>query len=539
MGDDESKRERPSIAAMCAGLSGAGNPKTAESIRAALASDFPAVKIKVCTDLEIALVALGDGPAIVLIAGTGSVAVGRGMSGGMRRAGGLGPQIGDEGSATDIGRKALLAEVYREKTGEESSLGKQLLRQLGNAAKSQSPEMFPRLFPVVANAADTDDEMARGILRDAAGHLAALVKTLVKELELEAVPFRLAKTGGMIGRCAFFDDLLDGRLRHAAPLARIGLLPIFPAQAAALMALELLPGDGNEKELRMTDANTRGATPNNEPGAAQAEIECASVATAEELSALLHHESREVLLALLNNPALAEADVRVLLGRKILPADVVEEISKRREWLKVYAVKKALACHPHTPRLVSMRLLRELYLMDLVQIALLPGVSAELKRNAEDQLAARLPQLPLGQKITLGRRGPARVAGLLLVEGHPKVVEVALDNAHLHVAQILKTLASESVPESVAHAIAQHRKWSCDYNVRLALVRNPASTLATVLSFLPELTVVDLEALAAPGIVPERLRKYLEAEVNRRIDVGKKSTARGKALDGSGPSNDV
>ena len=291
----------------------------------------------------------------------------------------------------------------------------------------------------------------------------------------------------------------------------------------------------------MRDANTLNALPKSEPSTAPAavEIQRASVATSEELAALLHHESREVLLALLNNPALAEADVRVLLGRKILPADVVEEISKRREWLKVYAVKKALAAHPHTPRLVSMRLLRELYLMDLVQIALLPGVSAELKRNAEDQLAARLPQLPLGQKITLGRRGPARIAGLLLVEGHPKVVEVVLDNAHLHAAQLLKTLASEGIPEAVVQAIAQHRKWSWDYNVRLALVRHPASTLASVLGFLPELTVSDLEALAAPGIVPERLRKYLEAEVHRRISAGNKLTGQPESSAERGPSKNA
>jgi hypothetical protein len=291
----------------------------------------------------------------------------------------------------------------------------------------------------------------------------------------------------------------------------------------------------------MTDANIFKATPDREPSRApaSADIQRASVATAEELAILLHYESREVLLALLDNPALREADVRVLLGRKILPAEVVEEISKRREWLKVYAVKKALASHPHTPRLVSMRLLRELYLMDLVQIALLPGVSAELKRNAEDQLAARLPQLPLGQKITLGRRGPSRVAGLLLVEGHPKVVEVALDNVHLQAAQILKTLASEGVPEAVVHAVAQHRRWSCDYNVRLALVRQPASKLATVLAFLPELTVSDLEALAAPGIVPEPLRKYLEAEVHRRITAGNKTAGQAESSEEVGPSKDA
>ena len=253
-----------------------------------------------------------------------------------------------------------------------------------------------------------------------------------------------------------------------------------------------------------------------------ADAQRARTARDEELAALLHHEAGGVLLALLDNPALAEADVCVLLGRKSLPAEVFEEICKHREWLKTYTVKKALACHPHTPRLVSLRRLRELYLMDLVRIALLPGVSAELKRNAEDQLLSRLPQLPLGQKITLARRGPARVAGLLLAEGHALVMPAALDNTHMTAAQILKVLAREGVPEMVVQAIAQHRKWSVDYNVRLALVRNPASTLSTVLGYLPELAVSDLSELAAPGIVPERLRKYLEAEVQRRIHAGNK-----------------
>jgi hypothetical protein len=177
--------------------------------------------------------------------------------------------------------------------------------------------------------------------------------------------------------------------------------------------------------------------------------------------------------------------------------------------------------------------------MDLVQIALLPGVSAELKRNAEDQLISRLPQLPLGQKITLGRRGPARVAGLLLADGHPLVVPVTLDNSHLTVAQILKTLAREGVPESVVQAIVQHRKWSCEYNVRLALIRNPATTLAVSLSYLPELTVSDLTELAAPGIVPDPLRKYLEAETQRRIRAGQKLAADRASSSDRQPSEDA
>ena len=89
---------------------------------------------------------------------------------------------------------------------------------------------------------------------------------------------------------------------------------------------------------------------------------------------------------------------------------------------------------------------------------------------------------------------------------------------------MLKVLSREKLPPVVVYTIARHRKWSITYNVRLALVRHPQSPLATVLGYLPELTVSDLRELASPGIVSESLRKYLEAEVQRRIRKGEKSS---------------
>jgi hypothetical protein len=262
------------------------------------------------------------------------------------------------------------------------------------------------------------------------------------------------------------------------------------------------------------------------PDSQNKDRERALAATGEELAVLLHHASVEVVLALLDNPALDETRVCLLLERKNLAGEVLEEIAKRKPLLKSYRVKRSLAFHPRTPRLVSLRLLRDLYLMDLVQVAILPGISAELKRNAEDQLLARLPQLPLGQKITLARRGPARVAGALLAEGHAKVVPMVLDNPYMTEAQILRALAREKLPLPVIPAIIQHHKWSITYNIRLALVRNASTPLATVLAYLPELTVSDLKELAAPGIVPENLRKYLQAEVQRRLRASEKTAAR-------------
>jgi len=261
--------------------------------------------------------------------------------------------------------------------------------------------------------------------------------------------------------------------------------------------------------------------------------ERALAAVGDELTALLHHPDAEVLLALLDNPSLEETQLCMLLERKNLPAEILEEVARRKPLLKNYRVKRALAFHPRTPRLATLRLLRDLYLMDLVQLTLLPGIPTELKRNAEDQLLSRLPQLPLGQKITLARRGPARLAGALLAEGHTQIVSIVLDNAYLTEAQVLKALSRETLPPGVVRDIARHRKWSISYNVRLALVRHPLSPLATILAYLPELTVSDLRELASPGIVPASLRKYLQAEVQRRIRVGEKS---GRREDMSGVS---
>jgi hypothetical protein len=246
-------------------------------------------------------------------------------------------------------------------------------------------------------------------------------------------------------------------------------------------------------------------------------------ATGDELAALLHHSAPAVLLALLDNPALDETQLCLLLERKDLAAEILEEVARRKALQKSYRVKRALAFHVRTPRLVGLRLLRDLYLMDLVQLALAPAVNAELKRNAEEQVLARLPQLPLGQKIMLARRGPPRVAGALLAEGHAQIVPVVLDNPNLREAQVLKALSREKLPPAVGRHIASHRKWAQVYNVRLALVRNPSVSLYTILAYLPQLTVSDLRELAAPGVVAENLRRYLLAEIQRRTSSRQKT----------------
>jgi hypothetical protein len=242
----------------------------------------------------------------------------------------------------------------------------------------------------------------------------------------------------------------------------------------------------------------------------------AKSAPAGELGSLIHETDEDTLLALLENPAMEEPHIIQMLERLDLSANVLAAVAENGKWTSSEGVRLRLARHPRTPRRFALALLRQLYLFDLVRLSLLPSTPAEIKRVAEELIVTRVPHLPVGQKLTLARRGTSRVAGALLAEGHAQAIKLALANPFLTESQILKVLAKPGVPERVAAAIAQHSKWSVQYNVRVALIRNPYTPVPMVLAILPNLTVRDLKDLVALQGISSHVRKYIQRELSRR-----------------------
>ena len=241
----EAGAERNSVVALGAGLAGTGQAEMKQRMRASLEGAFPGIVVNLLTDLEAALAATGKGPAIVLVAGTGSAAIGRDEEGKIWRAGGYGPPFSDEGSAFDIGSRAVArAMKEREAQGTDSILGKKILEGSGCAewpelqkrAGVQPDQVYPMVFPVMAAAADAGDSTAREILREAAWQLAALVKAVANHAGLGGENVVIVKTGGTMGRSAFYDAEVDEALKRAVPHAKIGELQMSPAEAAARAA---------------------------------------------------------------------------------------------------------------------------------------------------------------------------------------------------------------------------------------------------------------------------------------------------------------
>jgi hypothetical protein len=236
----------------------------------------------------------------------------------------------------------------------------------------------------------------------------------------------------------------------------------------------------------------------------------------DELKSLVHDAREHVLLALLENPNLEEPHVTALLARLDLPVNVLSAVAAEARWTSREAVRLALARHARTPKRVALSMLRQLFLFDLARLSLLPAAPTDVRRAAEEAILTRVPHLPVGEKLTLARRGPSRVAGALLAEGHPQAIKLALDNAFLTESQVLKVLAKPGVPERAVAAIAHHRKWSRMYNVRVALVRNPSTPAPHVMAVLPDLTLRDLKDLARLESLPPHVRRYIGEELRRR-----------------------
>jgi N-acetylglucosamine kinase-like BadF-type ATPase len=243
----EARCTRSDVESIGAGLAGTTDAKRREQVRAGLLAAFPGARLMIMTDLEAALAAAPDGPAIVLVAGTGSAAIGRNGQTDLARAGGYGRFSSDEGSAFDVGRKAIAcAMAERGKYQAESQIGSEILRHLGCADWAQVQErahtapdgVYPAIFPVISAAADAGDELARTVLRDAAENLGMLAGEAWTQLGLSGTAFTLVTMGGMLGRSHFFDAQLAGVLLKNLPDAREGKLRMSPAEAAALAARE-------------------------------------------------------------------------------------------------------------------------------------------------------------------------------------------------------------------------------------------------------------------------------------------------------------
>jgi len=232
------------------GAAGAGRAPEQQELAAAIAAAGVAARVDVRGDIEIALAAaFGDGPGILINAGTGSIAYARGTDGKLHRAGGYGWQLGDEGGGYWMGHRALAAAARAHDGIEESStllerlviaLGLQTFDNLIRWTATATPAQVAGLAPHVLNAAREGEMVAQRIVADAAIELSHLVRALTRHFT-ETDTIRLATAGGLLRPGSPLLTALRTSLAADLPRARLSESGSVDAPSGALrLAARLL-----------------------------------------------------------------------------------------------------------------------------------------------------------------------------------------------------------------------------------------------------------------------------------------------------------
>ena len=216
------------VAVSCLGLAGFDRPDDRQWLDEWAKGTAWAMQVILVNDGDL-VVAAGtpDGWGVGVIAGTGSIAVGRAPDGRSARAGGWGPLFGDEGSGYAVAlaglrRVAQHADGRAANPFDRDPLSRRLCEALGIADPSElvsavyRPEVdrarIAALARAVVDAADEDQTVFAMILEPAGVELARMVAAVARTLGSRSGPLPLAMAGGFLLTCGAVSRVLLHRL---------------------------------------------------------------------------------------------------------------------------------------------------------------------------------------------------------------------------------------------------------------------------------------------------------------------------------------
>jgi hypothetical protein len=190
---------------------------------------------------------------------------------------------------------------------------------------------------------------------------------------------------------------------------------------------------------------------------------------------------RTLLESATAHPALAADQILRLLRTARVDSDLILAISRRPVLMKFDRVRLAIVLHPATPRPVAMGLLSQLRWRDLARVAVAPRIGAPVRGAAEKILLLRLPELALGEKVTLARTATRTVLRTLRTEHSPLLARALLDNPLLQVEDAMSIAASDATPGAVLQVMAESARFAASQELRLAIASHRATPAAAAL----------------------------------------------------------
>ena len=250
---------RGDIVGATLGLAGVRRADLKQSVRESFIKRLGIRRVEVVTDAEIALFATTLGkPGLVVIAGTGSVCLGKNENGQMAISGGWGPRAGDEGGGVGIAQQALhtiakasdgrgsptmlsqRASEYFRASGPENLIVAIYSPQVDNTRIAG----FARL---VVETAQEGDKIAMDILKDAGYELGLAACAVIDKLGLNNAKVPIGCVGSVFHAGELLTAPMLEKVRECASKAFLTEPAMPPSHAAALMAYQSSPRNGNRR----------------------------------------------------------------------------------------------------------------------------------------------------------------------------------------------------------------------------------------------------------------------------------------------------
>jgi hypothetical protein len=200
------------------------------------------------------------------------------------------------------------------------------------------------------------------------------------------------------------------------------------------------------------------------------------------------------------NAELTEDLALALLKRTDLTGATLEALARNASVMKHRRVLTGIVSHAKTLRQVSLPIARRLYTFELMRIALLPAVPADLKLAIEQTIVSRLET----------------VSAALLLDSETRVMKAALDNPRLTEVFVVRAVMREDASASLVQAVCGHSRWSLRREVQMALLRNEHTPMAKALQFARGFPVATLKEMLRDSRLSERIKRYLNQELGSR-----------------------
>jgi hypothetical protein len=189
------------------------------------------------------------------------------------------------------------------------------------------------------------------------------------------------------------------------------------------------------------------------------------------------------------------------LLRRAVPLRTLEFLARTPPWSDRPRVMAGVVLNPRAPLRLSLPLADALPWRSLADVAVSPRVPAAVRLRAEATLKDRLPELRLGDRITLGRLATPAVLMVLLADPDSRVLAACLVNPRLREGDLLTVIRRPETAPVLIEAIAASTRWLESYAVRLALALSPRCPLGVALAQLSSLLPRDLRRVAETATV--------------------------------------